>query len=142
MAITTLSRHEATQYLKCPFVSTKVVCGFPSPADDYIESTLDLNHLIKHPAATYYCRTSGDSMQAFGIMDGALLVVDRAIKPYHQAIIIAVLNGEFTCKQWDAKRLQLTSGNMAFPPIQLSSQSHLECEGVVIHAINSYVSPR
>ena len=34
------------------YVST-VAAGFPSPADDYMEGTLDLNEfLIAHPAAT------------------------------------------------------------------------------------------
>ena len=41
----------------------RVPAGFPSPADDHVEGRLDLNrHLIRHPAATFFVRASGDSM--------------------------------------------------------------------------------
>jgi DNA polymerase V len=56
--------------------------GFLSPADDFIECKLDLNeYLIRHPAATFYVRASGDSMRQAGIHSGDLLVVDRAVEP-------------------------------------------------------------
>jgi DNA polymerase V len=42
---------------------TSIEAGFPSPADDYIEGSLDLNqHLVKHPAATFFVRVSGQSL--------------------------------------------------------------------------------
>ena len=76
-----------------------VVAGFPSPADDYIESKLDLNeHLIRRPAATFFVRVSGDSMQGVGIYSGDLLVVDRSLEPKDGDIAIAVVNGELTVK--------------------------------------------
>ena len=81
-------------------------------------------------------------MEAFGILDGCLLVVDRAVEPVHKSIILAVVDGDFTCKQWDARKRRLVSDNSAFPSVMLSLTSQLESEGVVIHAINSYVSPR
>ena len=61
----------------CPLPLTlcRVEAGFPSPADDYMEGSLDLNeHVIKHPSATYFVRASGDSMTGAGIFDGDLLV--------------------------------------------------------------------
>ena len=52
----------------CPLYTCHVKAGFPSPADDYIESYLDLNtHLIQHPAATFFVTASGDSMTGAGI---------------------------------------------------------------------------
>ncbi len=51
-----------------PLYGSKVAAGFPSPADDYLELTLDLNeYLIKHPAATFMVRAQGDSMHDAGI---------------------------------------------------------------------------
>ncbi len=48
-------------------------CGFPSPAQDYVEDRLDLNKLlIKHPSATYFIKVSGESMRDAGISDGDL----------------------------------------------------------------------
>ena len=76
-----------------------VVACFPSPADDYIESKLDLNeHLIHRRAATFFVRASGDSMQGVGIYSSDLLVVDRSLEPKDGDIAIAVVNGELTVK--------------------------------------------
>ena len=62
-----------------PLFLSPVAAGFPSPATDYIEKNLDLNeHLIKHPAATFFVTVSGNSMTGAGIFSGDLLVVDRS----------------------------------------------------------------
>ena len=54
--------------------STRIPAGFLSPADDYIENALDLNeYLIKHPAATFFVRVTGDSMTGAGINSGDIL---------------------------------------------------------------------
>ena len=68
----------------CPlaFFTCRVEAGFPSPADDYLEGTLDLNeHLIRRPAATFFLRVSGDSMTGAGIYPGDILIVDRSLPP-------------------------------------------------------------
>jgi SOS-response transcriptional repressor LexA len=47
--------------LELPFYDLLVPAGFPSPAQDYVEKTLDLNeHLIAHPSATYFVRVQGE----------------------------------------------------------------------------------
>ena len=80
-------------------LSGSVVAGFPSPAEQYMEPPLDLNELlVKHPAATYFVRVSGDSMTGAGINDGDLLVVDRSLRPADGDIIIACVDGDFTVK--------------------------------------------
>ncbi len=39
------------------------VCGFPSPAEQYVDAPLDLNELlVKNPPATYFVRAAGNSM--------------------------------------------------------------------------------
>ena len=76
--------------LPLPFYDLLVPAGFPSPAQDYVEKTLDLNEqLIAHPAATYFVRVQGDSMIGAGIEDGDLLIVDRALEPKHGDIVVA-----------------------------------------------------
>ena len=63
-------------------ISGSVVAGFPSPAEQYQEPPLDLNELlVKRPAATYFVRVEGDSMEDEGIRHGDLLVVDRSLWP-------------------------------------------------------------
>ena len=80
-----------------PLAGASVAAGFPSPADDYVESRIDLNDvLIRHPSSTFFLRVSGDSMRGAGILDGDLLVVDRAIEPRSGRVVVAVLEGAFT----------------------------------------------
>jgi DNA polymerase V len=64
-----------------PLASARVSAGFPSPAEDYIETSIDLNReLVRHPFATFYVRASGDSMIGIGIKPNATLIVDRAVE--------------------------------------------------------------
>ena len=86
--------------LNLPFFSCAVEAGFPSPADDHLEGSLDLNsYLIKHPAATFFVRVSGESMVGAGIFNNDILVVDRSIKPSNGKVVIAVLEGQLTVKR-------------------------------------------
>jgi len=78
----------------------RVSAGFPSPAEDYIEKTLDLNELcIQHPAATFFVRVDGESMIGAGIFPGDVLVVDRSLRAQHSDIIIASLESGMTVKE-------------------------------------------
>lgn len=125
--------------LPLPYFSSKVPAGFPSPADDFIDKKLNLNeYLIQHPAATFFCRVSGHSMKGLGIFDGDLLIVDRSISPSHGSVVIAILNGELTCKVLDKYNQRLLSSNTQFKPISIPSEADFKIEGVVIHSIRSH----
>lgn len=77
-----------------------MACGFPSPAPDYTEQTIDLNPLcVTHPAATYFVRATGDNMVDHGICDDYLLVVDRIRKVRNGSVVVAAVDGEFTVKE-------------------------------------------
>ena len=74
--------------------SDAVAAGFPSPAQDYFDGSLDLNdHLIRDKTSTFIVRVSGESMVGAGISDGDELVVDRSITPTHGSVVIAILDG-------------------------------------------------
>lgn len=76
-----------------------VRAGFPSPAQDYVTGSIDLNReLIHHPATTFYTRASGDFMKDCGIDDGDLLVIDKALEPQNGDIVVVFIDGEFTLK--------------------------------------------
>lgn len=129
--------HEALTYIKLPFFSASVAAGFPSPADDYIEAGLDLNeYLVRHPSSTFLARASGDSMTRAGILDGALLVVDKSLTPKNGSVVIAAVNGELTCKILDVEHRLLRAANPSYPSISLDDDTDLLIEGVVVHAIN------
>lgn len=140
MQISLLGRylHPSTP-VALPLFMSGVAAGFPSPAQDYIERTLDLNDLcVQHPAATYFVRADGDSMEGVGIFSGDVLVVDRSLKAVHGDIVIACLDGEFTVKELSTRpALQLLAHNPAYAPIQLDAESTLELFGVVTTVVHS-----
>ncbi|HCE6135882.1 TPA: translesion error-prone DNA polymerase V autoproteolytic subunit [Legionella pneumophila] len=117
-----------------PLFSSKVQAGFPSPADDYIERYLDLNsEFIKHPAATFLLRATGDSMIEAGIFSNDILVVDRSLEPVDGKIIIAALNGELTVKRLSCQngKVQLISANPNYKPIDITGEEDMVIWGVV-----------
>ncbi len=123
-----------------PVFLERVPAGFPSPAGDYMEGKLDLNqHLIKHPAATFFVRVTGDSMTEAGIHSGDLLIVDRSLEPSDGNIVIAVLDGELTVKQLERRKgkLRLLPANQNYEPLEVSEQQSFEIWGVVTNVIHS-----
>ena len=137
MSVVVIASADSQHRLAIPFFSSKVQAGFPSPAQDYIERTLDLNELcIRHPNATFFVRVEGDSMIEAGIVEDDVLVVDRALKAQHGDIIVAAVSGEFTVKQLSTKpRLQLIARNKNYPPICFNEEDELNIFGVVTNVI-------
>lgn len=83
-----------------PLLSKPVPAGSPAPAIGYCQELLSLeDHLVEHREATFLVRVTGDSMTGFGIQNGDLLVVDRALEPADRSIVVAVVDGEFIVKQ-------------------------------------------
>jgi len=121
-AVLTIIKPDFSATLARPLFLSKVPAGFPSPADDYIEETLDLNqHLIKHKAATFFVRVTGDSMLGAGIHDGDLLIVDRSLEPNDKSVVVAVVNGEFTVKRIKKEKGKswLMSENEKYQPTEM-----------------------
>lgn len=122
-----------------PLFTEPVSAGFPSPAEDTLEKRLDLNDLlIKHPPATFFVRAQGQSMIGVGILDGDILVVDRALTPSDGKIVIAVIDGNFTVKRISIKEnhFWLMPENPRFAPIKVEEGSHCTIWGVVTYAIH------
>lgn len=123
-----------------PLYQDKISAGFPSAGDDSVEERLDLNELlIKHPAATFFLRVSGNSMIGAGIHEGDILIVDRSLKPGHGKIVIASLNGELTVKRLfiEGGKIKLVAENAAYPPIDISEEIDFRVWGVVTNVIHS-----
>ena len=117
-----------------------VECGFPSPARDFTEGTIDLNEeLIPHPNATFIVRARGDSMVGSGIYPGDLLIVDRSIKPQNESIIIAVLDGELSVKilRLKNKQVSLSSSNKNYKDVPVSEEMDFTIWGVCTNVIHN-----
>ncbi len=118
----------------------KVAAGFPSPADDFMERKLDLNeHLVKHPAATFFVRVSGTSMIKAGIHHNDILVVDRALEASNNKVVLALIDGEFTVKRIQklGAKIFLNPENPHFKPLEITSEMDFEVWGVVTNVIHS-----
>ena len=117
------------------------MAGFPSPAEQYVERPLDLNELlVARPAATYFVRAEGDSMEGAGIRPGDLLVVDRSMEAEDGSVVIACVDGEFTVKTLRKGRdgLRLEAANPAYKPIRFSGEMELQVFGVVTAVIHRF----
>ncbi|WP_432736363.1 LexA family protein [Maridesulfovibrio sp. FT414] len=124
---------------KLPLMLSQVAAGFPSPADDYIDRKLDLNeHLVRHPAATFFVRTCGDSMRDANIASGDILIVDRSLDAAQNSIIIAVVNGELTVKRLKQCNgcLYLVPENPDYPVMEITEETSFEVWGVVTYIIH------
>lgn len=144
MAIATLimRAHYAPSVIPRPIYSGKVAAGqsrFPSPAQDYELESLDLNkRFISNPPATYFFSVKGDSMINAGIMDGAVAVVNAAIKPKSSSIVVASVDGEWVIKRLYRRGsvVKLVSENSAYAPIEFQEGQELIIFGVVEYVIN------
>lgn len=128
--------------LPLPYFLTPPQAGFPSPAQDYIETTLDLNDVIvRQVASTFFLTVRGDSMRDVGILDGGMLVVDRSITPKDGHIVVACYDGHLVVKRLFISKgeVMLVSENQDHPPIILSSEDDVTIWGVVTHSITSHL---
>ena len=117
-----------------PLFVSKVAAGFPSPAEDYIEGELDLNeYFIKNPQATFYVKVSGDSMSDVGILPGDILIVDRALQPQNNKIVIAIVGSELVVKRLKIfdDRIELHAENPLYEPLVIADPDLIKIWGVV-----------
>ena len=122
-----------------PLLGTHIPAGFPSPAQDYVEASLDLNeYLIKHPSATFFVRVDGLSMSNAGIFPDDILIVDRSLEAVHNRIVVAIVEGELTLK-----RLKVMDGiywlvpdNDGFEAIRIEEDTDFYIWGVVTYVIH------
>lgn len=116
-----------------PLYGSKISAGFPSPADEYVGDTLDLNeYLIHNKTATFFVQVEGHSMIMAGINEGDLLIVDRSLPPKHQQIVVALVDDEFTVKRLDlSDGLKLLAENADYPAIVPTGADQVQIWGVV-----------
>ncbi len=127
-------RPETSTSPEIPSSESTVHAGFPSPADDFLENSLDLNKLfIKHPEATFFARVEGDSMKDEGIAEGDILVVDKAVEAYDGCLAVAYIDGEFTLKRvhMEPDRILLIPANPKYPVIEIAAGQDFSVWGVI-----------
>ena len=121
-----------------PYIKEGVSAGFPSPAADFMEDTIDLNkELSENPLATFYIRVKGNSMIDAGINDKDVLVVDRSLERQNNKIAICFIDGEFTVKRIQVEKdcLYLMPENSEYKPIKVTEENQLIIWGMVTYVI-------
>ncbi len=128
--------------VKIPILIESIKAGFPSPADDYIEDTLDLNqYLIKNKSSTFFAKVKGNSMNHSNIFNEDILIIDKSIQPIIGSILVCSINGEFTIKRVkrvNSKKIVLMPDNPDFPPLEIDDKSTLDIWGVVTYSIHRH----
>jgi DNA polymerase V len=139
-AISEIFQPQNQSKIDLPIYESAVSAGFPSPADDYLEGVLDLNqHLIKHPAATFFLRVVGDSMIRVGIHPGDLLIVDRSLEAKDGRVVIAVVNGELLVKRMriKSKQIYLVAENPKYSNLLITEAMDFQVWGVVTNVVHA-----
>lgn len=129
--------------VRLPLACEVVMAGFPSPADNYVDKSIDLNeHLIKNPASTFFLRVSGYSMTNAGIYNGDLLIVDRSLEAKPGLIVVAILDGSFTVKKLtrNHNKLYLEAAHPDYPSLDISQYENVQIWGVAIYSIHHLVN--
>jgi DNA polymerase V len=126
--------------LRLPYIDFGVSAGFPSPALDFMEKSIDLNKaLSENPLATFYIKVDGHSMIDAGINDKDVLVVDRSLEPQNNKIAVCFIDGEFTVKRIQLKKdgLWLLPENSKYTPIQVAEENQFLIWGIVTYVIKA-----
>ena len=122
-----------------PTLLCLVPAGWPSPAEDYVEKTLDAHKLVvRNELATYFLHASGDSMLGAGIHDGDTLVVDRSITPFSGSVVIACVDGGMTVKRYAVRgrRSFLQPENERYKTIEVTDRDDVSIWGVVTYVLH------
>lgn len=132
---------DVSSEVNLPFFDVGISAGFPSPADDFIELSIDLNkEFIKHKYTTYFARVKGHSMKNAGISDGDLLIIDKSLEPQNNKIAVCQIDGEFTVKRIRIEKdiIWLIAENEDYQPIKVTPENNFVIWGIVIHSIKSF----
>ena len=127
--------------LELPFIDVGISAGFPSPADDFIELSIDLNkQLIKNKDTTFFAKVKGHSMKNAGIFDGDLLIIDKSLEPQNKKIGICQIDGEFTVKRVKIEKdvVWLIAENEEYAPIKVTPENEFIIWGIVTASIKNF----
>ncbi len=140
-SVADISKAASTNPQRAPLFASQPAAGFPAPADDLVEKSLDINDLVvENPASTFFVRVQGDSMEGVGIFSGDVLVVDRSVEAKEGKIVVAAVYGEMVVKRLKLMNnaLQLISENESYEPISLQDNDECFIWGVVVGSVRQF----
>jgi DNA polymerase V len=127
--------------ISLPYASGGIKAGFPSPAQDLMDTAIDLNkELIHNQASTFFGRVKGDSMCDAGLEDGDILIIDKAPEPQNGDMAVCYIDGEFTLKyiRIEKEVVWLVPANEAYQPIKVTAENDFLIWGIVTYSIRNH----
>lgn len=130
--------------ISLPYADAGVKAGFPSPAQDYMSESIDLNtELIRQKESTFYARVDGDSMEGAGIFDGDIVIIDKALEAHNGNYVVAYIDGEFTLKKFQLDEggngAWLIPANKKYRPIHVDANNDFRIWGVVTGVVRKFL---
>lgn len=124
--------------LNLPFIITGISAGFPSPAEDYLEETIDLNkEIVRNPTSTFYAKVKGISMIDAGIYPEDILVIDKSLTAKDNDIVVSHIDGEFVLKRIKIDKATnsvfLMPENKMYKPLRITEENDFLVWGVVTY---------
>jgi len=110
---------EKVDEIEFPIMGTSVSCGIPVGEDHFVEEKISLEKLVTHsPEQTFYVRSRGESMLPT-IKEGDLLIVNKAISPKNNSIVLAQIKSDFTVKRYvkNKNAVTLVPDNSIYPTV-------------------------
>ena len=131
---------DTSTILDLSYVEGGIKAGFPSPAQDYLTASIDLNkELIRRKETTFLARVSGDSLMDAGISDGDIIVIDKSLEVKNGDFVVAFIDGEFTLKEFRLDEANhcawLIPHNKDFEPIKVTEENDFLIWGVLTYTI-------
>ena len=131
---------DTSSSLDIQYTSQGIHAGFPSPAQNYMTETIDLNReLVRHRETTFYARVEGDSMKDAGIGNGDIVIIDKSLEARNGDFVAAYIDGEFALKQLEVdeqnKCVWLKAANSEYKPIKVTEENNFMIWGVITYAI-------
>jgi DNA polymerase V len=126
---------------RIPLFTMSVSAGVPVPVDEEVDKVIDLNeYLVEHPAATFFARVKGDSLEKAGIRDGDILIVDASVDPKDGRMVVASINNELMVKIYrEIEGVKyLESHDERFLPIKIEPFMEFAVMGTVTRVIHSF----
>jgi DNA polymerase V len=117
--------------------------GWPSPAEDHTEPTLDLTEFVmRHPAATFFLQADSSAMLGAGIYPRDVLVVDRSLAPTDGCVVVAAVEGELVVRRYHPVPggVALLAEHPDYAPIRVRGEQEVIVWGVVTHVVHSFPS--
>ena len=113
----------------------QVAAGSPVLAVESIEGSIAIDSsYLKRPESSFALKVKGDSMINAGVFEGDLVIVSPVLEVKNGEMIVAMINGEVTVKNFEKKDkiIQLNPENEKYQPIIVTEQDEFSVVGKVV----------